>query len=430
MQALKTLRMLGQTPNVVAVKKLCNATVEQSQAVDEEIAQLAGVGFFEVVDKHIVCHERILDDILGADLPLEENAIKQLIADGKPMCLWRAGAALYKNEKDYKSLRCFEEIEKNYWTGEHVKVYLSSLREKLNIVVEEEVEAPVAPDDGQPEAEAAEPLMGEKKEEQLTILEDAPVSEMSDEEHQDKQIKVAPTDEEVAEDEQPRERRRAQIELQQDKETVSFVENWRKEINHQIETRNYSGAIQNLHRLLATDYNDAETHLALGFVYARVNNSQRADYHLRKGVYLDKTNPVAHSKYAHFMESTGKIHAALNEYFIAGMLEVIKGDVRLESFGKCNEISRKVHNPYINYLAAAFYTCILYCLGERGDALEFLEMIEAGYGQYPIVDYLIDALRGEQRESLQGDELEAHAANRIAQLVAAEKAKVIRTPVH
>ncbi len=234
---------------------------------------------------------------------------------------------------------------------------------------------------------------------------------------------------EVVEEEAPRERRREKIDLQQDKETVSFVENWRKEINHQIETRNYSGAIQNLHRLLATDYNDAETHLALGFVYARINNAQRADYHLRKGVYLDKTSPVAHSKYAHFMEAIGKINPALNEYFIAGMLEVIKGDVRLESFGKCNELSRKVHNPYINYLAAAFYTCILYCLGERGDALEFLDMIEAGYGQYPIVDYLIDALRGETRESLQGDELEAHAANRIAQLVATEKAKVIRTPV-
>ncbi len=413
LQAIKTLQNLGQPVNVVSVKKLSLASLEQSQVLDEEIVRLAEAGFFEVVNKDIVCHKRIVTDILGSDLPLEENALKLLIAEARPMHLWWAGVELYKSEKYYKSLRCFENLEEKHWTVEHVEKYLSALRDKLNINVPEEVEAP--PPAPEAPSEAAEEKPEAAQDQPLAVA----AEEIEAEAAESKTIET-----QAEEDDAPkRERRRAQIELKRDKETVNYLENWRKEISHQIEMRNFNGAIQNLHRLLATNYNDAETHLALGSLYSRINNPQRADYHLRKGVYLDKTNPVAHSKYAHFLESLNKGTAALNEYFIAGMLEVIKGDVRLESFGKCSELSRKIHNPYVNYLAAAFYTCILYCLGERGDAIEFLDMLEAGYGQYPIVDYLIETLRGKQTEPLEGDDLEAHAARRISQLVAAEMEK-------
>ena len=431
--AIKTLHILGRPLDIIELKKLCVASLEKTQALDEEIARLAEAGFFEVVNMNIICHERVISGVLSGEVPLEENALQLLVGSGKPMPLWWAGTRLFKSEKYYKSLRCFEELEKLQWTEEHVEIYLQSLRDKLNINPPEEAVAPAAP--AAPEAETA---AVEKKVSLEEVVEEhiETASETAGETEQKPEQKapvisepISTVAEDVDEEEYPpqRERRRAQIELRRDRETVNYIENWRKEIAHQIEMRNYTGAMQNLHRLLAANYNDPETHLALGAVYSKVNNSQRADYHLRKGVFLDKTNPKAHSKYAGFLESLGKKSAALNEYFIAGLLEVIKGDVRLEAFGKCNELSREAGNQYINYLAAAFYTCILYSLGERAEAIEFLDMLEAGYGQYPIVDFLISTLRGGQPEPLDGDDLEAHAAGRIAKMVNTEMAKARST---
>ncbi|MFH1549249.1 MAG: hypothetical protein ABIH04_01685 [Planctomycetota bacterium] len=422
--AVKTLHMLGQPLDIVSLKKLSAVSLKQSQVLDEEIARLAESGFFEVVNMDVICHERVISEVLAGELPLEENALQMLVAEGAPVPLWWAGVELFKKEKYYKSLRCFEELENRHWTEDHTEHYLKVLRDKLNLTPPEEAEAPAAAPEAQEES-AGEAEPAEKVTAEAGAAE-TPLEKAEQPAPEAAQIKepIGPAAAETEEDDQPkRERRRDKIELQRDKETANYIENWRKEIAHQIEMRNYTGAMQNLHRLLATNYNDPETHLALGTVYAKISKPKRADYHLRKGVFMDKTNPKAHTKYACFLESLGKKTAALNEYFISGMLEVIKGDVRLEAFGKCNELSREVSNQYINYLAAAFYTCILYSLGERGDAIEFLEMLEAGYGQYPVVDFLIDTLRGNQPQPLQGDDLETHAAGRIAQLVVTEMDK-------
>jgi Flp pilus assembly protein TadD len=435
LRAVKTLRDLNQPNNIVMVKRICVASLERQQVLDEEIGRLVAGGFFDVADGEVVCNDRILDEVLGAEMPLIENAV-QLIAGGDDtLALWWAGVALLKQEHDYKALRCFEKMAEKYGEFENVKRYIAKLHKVLQ-VAPGKAEAPApepAPQKAEPQPEPM-PETEPKREEVATpqnyrVLEREPQAEIiakkEDEAPPPAEVKeeAAPAPEAAPEPqahEPVLERRRERIALRRDPETVAQLESWRKEITTQIENQHFRRAIENLHRLLAVDYNNCETHMALGEVYAKVNNHSRADYHMRKGVSLDKTNPDVHRAYARFLEGIGEVNSALHEYLMAGMLKIMNGEAELDAFAKCSELSRTANNHYVNFLSASYYTAILYCLGDRDDAAEFLTMIEKSYGQYPVVDYVIDVLKGKKPAAVGGGDLEAKAARKICELVEQE----------
>ena len=430
LSAVKTLREMNQPINLLMVKRICVASLERRQVLDEEIGKLVAAGFFDLADGEIVCNDKIVDEILAEELPLIETGI-QLIAGGKDMLpLWWAGVALFKRENHYKALRCFEKISEKYKDFEGARHYVEKLHEELNLAP-----GKITAEEPKPEpqpAESPETATEEEKKEIETpqnyrVLERDPEAEIIAETGEE----TAPESEETPKPEPappaleapPSERRKEKIELNRDAETQAQLQSWRKEISTQIENRHYRHAIENLHRLLATDYNCSETHMALGTVYAKVNNTPRADYHMRKGVNLDKTNADVHRTYAQFLERTGQTNNALHEYLMAGMLEIVNGRAELDAFAKCSELSRAAQNQYINFLSASYYTAILYCLGDRDDAMELLKMIKKSRGRYPVVDYIIDTLDGKKPERLAGSDLEVRAARLICELVEQEMQK-------
>jgi tetratricopeptide (TPR) repeat protein len=433
--AVKTLRDLNQPNNIVMVKRICVASLERQQILDEEIGKLVAAGFFDVADGEVICNDRILDEVLAAEMPLIETTVQLIVGGDDTLALWWAGVALLRLKNDYKALRCFEKMAEKYDAFENVKHYIAKLRDTLR-VAPGKVEAPapepqpVAQKAGPEPAQVPEP---EKEEvaapQNYRMLEREPQAEIiakKEEEPQPAEEKEeAPAAEpepapEPLKHEPVLERRRERIALRRDPETVAQLESWRKEITTQIENKHFRRAIENLHRLLAVDYNSCETHMALGEVYAKVNNRSRADYHMRKGVSLDKTNPDVHRTYARFLEGIGEVNSALHEYLMAGMLKIVTGEAELDAFAKCSELSRTANNHYVNFLSASYYTAILYCLGDRDDAAEFLMMIEKAYGQYPVVDYIIDILKGKKPTPLGGGDLEAKAARKICELVEQE----------
>lgn len=441
LRAVKTLRGLNQPMSITMVKRICVATLERQQVLDDEIGRLVAAGFFDVAEGEVVCNDRILDEVLAEEMPLTEAAV-QLAAGGDDILpLWWAGVALFKQENHYKALRCFEQVSEKHREFEGAAHYVKKLQAELNLPPGKMEAAEPQPPPAEPAPEPATPA-AEKEEvetpQNYRVLERDPEAEKISE-AEARQILSPPPAAEPPAAEQPAaeqpapeppvepepvsERRREKIELRRDTETQAQLESWRQEISTQIENKHYRHAIENLHRLLATDYNCAETHVALGQVYASVNNKSRADYHMRRGVSLDKTNPEVHRSYAQFLERTGETNSALHEYLMAGMLEIVNGEAELDAFAKCSELSRAAGNQYVNFLSAAYYTAILYCLGDRSDAAEFLEMVEKSRGQYPLVDYIIDTLRGGRPAPLVGGDLEARAARRICELVTHEMEK-------
>ena len=432
LRAVKTLRELNQPLNATTVKRICVASLERSQILDEETNRLVAAGFFDVADEEVICNDKIVDEVLAEDMPLIETAVQLVIAGEEMLPLWWAGVALFKRENYYKALRCFEKISEKHPDFTGAAHYIEKLREELNLapgkIKPEEPEPEAAPEPAEEEAQAAD----KEKEEIETpqnyrVVERDPEAETvaeSDEKTPPESADIPePEPEQAAAKEPAPERRKEKIGLQRDTETQAQLESWRKEISAQIENRHYRHAIENLHRLLATDYNRPETHMALGIVYAKVNNRARADYHMRKGVNFDKTNPEVHRTYAQFLERIGETNNALHEYLMAGMLEIVSGRAELDAFAKCSELSRAAANRYVNFLSASYYTAILYCLGDQEDAAEFLDMIEKSYGQYPVVDYVIDTLKGRQPQPLTGGDLEARAARKICELVTQEMEK-------
>jgi tetratricopeptide (TPR) repeat protein len=441
--AVKTLRDLNQPRNIVMVKRICVASLERQQILDEEIGKLVAAGFFDVADGEVVCNDRILDEVLAGEMTLIETAV-QLIAGGDDtLSLWWAGVALRKLQHDYKALRCFEKMAEKCGAFEGVRQYIAKLREELRVAPGKmEAEKPAAAPEATAEKAEAEPhveIHEHEKEavetpQNYRVLERMPEAEMlaaKEAAPVAREEKAAEPEPEPAPSPAPEpvrqtpalERRRERIAMQRDPETRAQLESWRKEITTQIENKHFRRAIENLHRLLATDYNSCETHMALGEVYAKVNNRSRADYHMRKGVSLDKTNPDVHRAYARFLESIGEVNSTLHEYLMAGMLKIVSGEAELDAFAKCSELSKAAGNQYVNFLSAAYYTAILYCLGDRDDAAEFLAMIEKSYGQFPVVDYVIDMLKGKKPAALGGSDLEAKAARKICELVEQEMAR-------
>jgi tetratricopeptide (TPR) repeat protein len=431
LRAVKTLRDLNQPKSIVMVKRVCVASLERQQILDDEIGKLVSAGFFDVAEGEVICNDRILDEALGAEMPLIETAV-QLVAGGDDtLSLWWAGVALVKLKNDYKALRCFEKMAEKHGEFGNVKRYIARLREELQ-VAPGKAEAP-APEPVARKAKEPEPMPAtepEKEEvgtpENYRVLEREPEAEIiaKKEESPAAPVEEAAEEPEPAPEPEPEpERRRERIALRRDPETVAQLDSWRKEITTQIENQHFRRAIENLHRLLATDYNSRETHMALGEVYAKVNNRSRADYHMRKGVSLEKTNPDVHRAYARFLEGIGETNSALHEYLMAGMLKIVSGEAELDAFAKCSELSRTANNHYVNFLSASYYTAILYCLGDREDAAEFLLMVEKSYGQYPVVDYIIDILKGKKPAPLGGGDLEAKAARKICELVEQEMAR-------
>ena len=431
--AVKTLRDLNQPNNIVMVKRICVASLERQQVLDEEIGRLVASGFFDVAEGEVICNDRILDEVLAAEMPLIETAV-QLIAGGDDaLALWWAGTALLRLKNDYKALRCFEKMAEKHDAFENVKHYIARLRAELR-VAPGKAEAPAPEPEAVAQKTEHEQVPAPEKEEvaapqNYRELEREPQAEIIAKKEEEPQPEAAKEEAAAAEPapapEPPKhepalERRRERIALHRDPETVAQLESWRKEITTQIENQHFRRAIENLHRLLAVDYNSCETHIALGEVYAKVNNRSRADYHMRKGVSLDKTNPDVHRTYARFLEGIGEVNSALHEYLMAGMLKIVNGEAELDAFAKCSELSRSANNHYVNFLSAAYYTAILYCLGDRDDAAEFLQMVGKSYGQYPVVDYIIDVLKGKKPAALGGGDLEAKAARKICELVEQE----------